>query len=134
MSLYTDLLADLGDAFQTDLEAPSVTFTRRAAPTTDLVEGTLTPGSATTFGLRALIIPVDDSTVTKLDAQFMEGVRGQANVRLALAVSDGNAGHVPLPGDTANLYHDGKAWQVFGCTPVNLDGATNLVFVVGFKL
>jgi hypothetical protein len=31
------------------------------------------------------------------------------------------------------LYADGLEWQVLGCTPLNVDGLTDILFSVGFK-
>ena len=132
MALFQELAAEVKAAFQDDLEARDVVVTRRAAPTHDLVEGTVTPGATSTSTMPALILPASGGTLEAFDVRFMDGVRESSNVRFALLAADG-AAFRPEPNDTADLYGDGREWLVMGCTPISPDG-TDVVYAAGFRL
>jgi hypothetical protein len=133
MSLYQEIAAELKIAFKEDLEARDVTFRRYSEAGGDFVEGTSNRALAASQVLPALILPASGGTLEAFDVRFMNDVRDSANVRFALVAGSGTTFR-PEPNDLAVLYADGLEWLVMGCTPLNVDGATDIIYSIGFRL
>jgi hypothetical protein len=132
MSLYTELAATIRAAFQGDLDARDVTF-RRYTNVSSLVQGTTNRALAASVTLPGLVLPASGGTLEAFDVRFMQDVQDAANVRFAIFAADG-ASFRPGPKDVADLYGDGREWLVMGNTPLNVDGNTDLLYSVGFRL
>lgn len=126
MSIYTDLRADVSDLL---LElGSSVTYTRYSS-TSSLASGAVTRTASATQTLRTAVVPLKMAlTFDGLDLSFMDGVDATTESRFALSDTVG-ATFVPGPGDSASVL--GKTWEVVGSTAINVDGVTDVVYVVG---
>lgn len=130
--LFLQMAADIREAFKEDLEARDVTF-RRYSSTPNLVEGTAANVLQTSMVLPGLFLPASAGTVEAFDVRFMDGVVDATNLRFAIFAAEG-AAFRPGPKDRAVLYADGREWFILGNTPINVDGVTDIVYSMGFRL
>lgn len=102
---------------------------KRFEDVVDKVEGTVSRVESQVQELRAVILPVNLTTIQALDARWMTDVLDDTNVRFCLMSASG-ATFMPRPKDVVE-YWDGRK-QVIGCTPVNVAG-TAVIYAVGLK-
>lgn len=122
-ALAVELLAELGRP---------IVFTRRAPASVDLVAGTSVPTPVAQFTLVAAVLPAS-AGAEAFDVAFMQDVGDGVDRRFAVCSAVDPAGDPakqPEPGDAATF--DGRAWQVLGCTPLNVNG-TPVIYSVGFR-
>jgi hypothetical protein len=117
-----ELLAELGQL---------VTYTRYSVET-DLVEGTSGRTPQFTQSLPTAVLPVKDtaSGFDNLDLRPVDGTNATTEVKFAI-ISAVGASFVPVRGDEATF--GGKTWVVLSTTTLNLDGATDVVYLAGLQ-
>lgn len=103
---------------------------KRYSTTKDTVAGTVARTVSQQQELTAVILPASKGTLEAFDVRFMsEGVLTDMNVRFAILSASGST-FTPGPKDVAE-YFDG-AWQVMGCTPLNVNG-TAVIYSIGLR-
>jgi hypothetical protein len=129
-SLYQDLQAEVGSLLA-ELGQPLTV--NRYTWQNDLVEGTSAEALSQTQELSAAILPVHDTAahLKDLDLSFMDGAKDVKLTRFAL-VSAAGALFEPGPKDRA-VQAGGQQWRVLGCTSINPDGATDVVYIIGLQ-
>jgi hypothetical protein len=99
--------------------------------TTDPVAGTSSKVLTASQTLASVILPASQGTLEAFDVRFMSDVDASQDVRFVVMSGQGST-FIPEPKDEATF--DGATWEVMGCTPLAPDGATRLLYSVGFKL
>lgn len=103
---------------------------KRYADSSDAVAGTVSRVVSLEQTLTAVILPASQGTIEAFDVRFMADLLDSTDVRFTIMSASGST-FVPAPKDVAEFWEDG-AWQVMGCTPLNVNG-TPVIFSVGLK-
>lgn len=109
-----------------DLYGQQVTFVR-TPKTIDPMDGKVTPGTALTSTVPAVVLPASKGTIQAFDNRLEDSSLAGKKLRyLKVAAKDMTF----EPKSLDMLILGGQTWQVLGCTPVNPAG-TPLVYGVG---
>lgn len=129
MTLFEEMALDVAELLE-ELGQP-VLYTRYTHHN-DLVEGTSIEVPILRQELRTAIIPASGSgNVEQLDVAFMADVADGKERTLAICSTEGA---IFRPESKDRAYFKGQEWIIRGCTPINVDGATDVVFLLSFTL
>lgn len=102
---------------------------QRFGDTVDPVAQTVTRVVLQEQTLAAAVIPVNESTIDKLDVRWMTDVLADTSVRFCIMTASG-ALFVPAVKDEVDFW--GGRMQVLGCTPLNVAGI-DVIFFIGLR-
>ncbi len=129
MSIYTDLALDVNELLE-ELGVPLVYS--RHTQVKDLVAGTVVSSVALQQTLLTALVPASgEGNVEQLDVAFMSDVRDSKERTLAICSCVG-ATFRPEAKDT--VVSAGTTWLIRGCTPINVDGITDVVYLLSLVL
>ncbi len=74
----------------------------------------------------AAILPASKGTIEAFDVRLENGTLIESKLR-ALLISAVSSVRMPVPGDRV-LFPDGKKGVFLGCTPLNVDGRTPVIY------
>jgi hypothetical protein len=105
-----------------------LTLARPVAGTYNPVVGAGTGSTTLTGVFDAATLPASKGTVEAFDDRLKQEVI-KGNVRFFILAA-ATAPFVPEPGDQIPSYQ-GKAWSILGCTPLEPNGTTALIYKIG---
>lgn len=127
MSEFYDEMSDV--ALETITEfGTTITFGRSVPGEYDPATGTTTGDVILSWPALAVILPASQGVIEAFDVRFQDGTMIESNLRALLVAAQGMA-RAPLPADSVT-FPDGGKWQALGCTPLNPDGGTPLIYNV----
>lgn len=123
---FAAIAKTIADTF-TEVGCASIGF-RRITRTVDTAAGTSTADNPAWTQVRGFVLPASKGTVEAFDNR-REDVAFKAKMLRYIKLAAYDLAVEPLPDD--RLFFANREWCVLGCTPVNVTGATPLVYGLG---